>query len=222
MSERPQAVLWDFDGTMVDSSEHWFAAEVEVMRGLGASWTLADSHALEGVNLVDGLTFMLARAGRPELDPTPFVDQLVVAAAASMGRAEPKWRPGVEALLAELRRADLPLGLVTASYAPILDAALAHLPRGTFATVVPGDAVTRGKPHPEPYLTACARLGVDPRRVIVIEDSVTGVAAGRAAGSFVVAINFRSEHADAPGLMVTGSLEAITWSGVEESWRAWA
>jgi beta-phosphoglucomutase-like phosphatase (HAD superfamily) len=74
------------------------------------------------------------------------------------------------------------------SYRRLADAALADLPAATFATVVTGDEVGQGKPHPEPYLTAATRLGVDPARCVVVEDSPNGIRSGLAAGAAVVAV----------------------------------
>jgi beta-phosphoglucomutase-like phosphatase (HAD superfamily) len=68
--------------------------------------------------------------------------------------------------------------------APILDG----LPEGTFEVVVTGDAVTQGKPHPEPYEKAAAILGVDPRRTLAIEDSNTGARSAEAAGCTVLVV----------------------------------
>jgi HAD superfamily hydrolase (TIGR01509 family) len=95
--------------------------------------------------------------------------------------------PGVPELLAELARHEVPVALVSSSYRVLVDAVLAH-GIGHFPVTVAGDEVRQGKPHPEPYDTACRRLGVDPRRCVVLEDSPAGVASGQAAGCAVVAV----------------------------------
>ena len=74
------------------------------------------------------------------------------------------------------------------------------------AVVVTGDEVNDGKPHPEAYLTAAARLGVDPARCVAIEDSPTGVASAEAAGCVVVAVPHHVPIAAAPTRTVVGSL----------------
>jgi HAD superfamily hydrolase (TIGR01509 family) len=98
------------------------------------------------------------------------------------------WRPGAVELLAHLEAAGVPCGLVTMSYARFVAPVLAALPQGSFAAVVTGDEVTVGKPHPEPYLTAAALLGVDPRACIAIEDSNTGAKSAEAAGCAVLVV----------------------------------
>jgi beta-phosphoglucomutase-like phosphatase (HAD superfamily) len=84
------------------------------------------------------------------------------------------------------------------------------LPAGTFDTLVTGDQVSRGKPHPEPYLTAAARLGVDPSRCVAIEDSPTGVASAEAAGCVVLAVQNQVPLAAVPGRTVLHDLAAVT------------
>ena len=100
----------------------------------------------------------------------------------------------------------MPLALVTMSYRRLADAVLADLPAATFAAVVTGDEVRRGKPHPEPYLTAAARLGVDPVDCVVVEDSPAGIASGLAAGSAVVAVPHVAPLPDDDAVTVVASL----------------
>ena len=78
-----------------------------------------------------------------------------------------------------------PLGAASLSF---VEPILAHLPEGTFATVVTGDRVEFGKPHPEPYLTAAAELGLDPADCLAVEDSNTGAKSAVAAGCTVLCV----------------------------------
>jgi HAD superfamily hydrolase (TIGR01509 family) len=125
-------------------------------------------------------------------------------------RTEVTFQPGALELLRALRKEDIPCGLVSASYRVMIDAVLGHLPPDPFDVVVAGDEVTLGKPHPEPYLTAAAKLGVDPAQCVVIEDSVTGTEAGTAAGAYVVAVPQWVTIPDAPRRLVIKSLEPLT------------
>jgi beta-phosphoglucomutase-like phosphatase (HAD superfamily) len=86
----------------------------------------------------------------------------------------------------------------------------AHLPAQTFRAVVAGDEVHDGKPHPEAYLTAADRLGVDPTRCVAIEDSPTGIASAEAAGCAVVAIPHNVPITPAPTRTIVGSLTELT------------
>jgi HAD superfamily hydrolase (TIGR01509 family) len=99
----------------------------------------------------------------------------------------PPLMAGVPELLAALHEAAVPQALVSSSYRVLVDAVLAH-GYGPFALSIAGDEVTHGKPHPEPYLTAATRLGVDPASCVVLEDSAAGVLSGGAAGCAVLAV----------------------------------
>jgi HAD superfamily hydrolase (TIGR01509 family) len=125
-------------------------------------------------------------------------------------RAHMPWRPGALELLHALRRAGVPRGLVTMSYRPLADAVVDALPAGTFQVVVTGEEVRRGKPDPEPYLTAAARLGVDPASCVVVEDSPSGVGSGLAAGCAVVAVPHEVPIAAAAGVTVVTSLTEVS------------
>ena len=206
---RPAALLWDFDGTLADTEPLWIAAEYDLVGRLGGTWSDEHAHQLVGNSLVDSGSYILHAIDRPDLTPEWVVDQLVTRVIADLLRGDLPWRPGALALLEKARLAGIPCALVSASYRVQLDAAMAALPPGSFTTSVAGDEVVRGKPHPEPYERACAELGVDPRRCIVLEDSETGARSGNAAGAFVVAIPNRVLIPDAPRRVQVTSLSDI-------------
>lgn len=184
----PAAVLWDMDGTLVDTEPHWIAAELHLMRRHGATWSHEQALQLVGSALPDSgrvlAEHLLATTG-VHLDPDDIVDELVTTVAQQV-TAEVVWRPGALDLLHALAAADVPCALVTMSYR-VLAATVADMLPGRFAVVVAGDEVTAGKPAPDPYLRAAQLLGVDPRDCVAIEDSPTGVASGEAAGCHVIA-----------------------------------
>jgi HAD superfamily hydrolase (TIGR01509 family) len=186
----PQAVLWDFDGTLADTEPLWIAAEFEVIEGeLGKSWSMEHAEKLVGSDLIDSASYILSTIGRSDLAPIWMVEQLLGRVVAQLRTADDlPWRPGALELLAALRDSGMPCALVSASYRVLLDAVLERLPAGSFAVSVGGDEVTLGKPHPEPYEKACALLGVDARDCLVLEDSATGARSGNAAGAVVVGI----------------------------------
>ena len=96
------------------------------------------------------------------------------------------WRPGALELLTSLTEAGVRCALVTMSWARFVDPILAALPAGVFSAVVTGDTVDRGKPHPEPYLTAARQLDVLAGECLAIEDSDTGATSAAAAGCTVL------------------------------------
>jgi HAD superfamily hydrolase (TIGR01509 family) len=208
---RPQAVLWDFDGTLADTEPLWIAAEFEVIEGeLGKPWSMEHAEQVVGADLVDSATYMLNTIGRRDLEPTWLVQQLLGRVVRGIQGAEDlPWRPGALDLLAALRADGMPCALVSASYRVLLDAVLARLPEDSFAVSVGGDEVTQGKPHPEPYEKACRLLGVDARSCVVLEDSATGARSGNAAGAVVIGIPNVVDIPPAPRRVTTTSLTEL-------------
>jgi HAD superfamily hydrolase (TIGR01509 family) len=188
------AVLVDMDGTLVDSEPEWFAVESEVFARLGASrrWTLADADDLVGNALEVSAGMIVERSGSGG-DPSGV-----------------PLKPGAGDLLARLAREGVPVALVSSSHRRLVDVVVAGLPPGSFAATVAGDEVARGKPHPEPYLTACGLLGVDPSRTVVVEDSPTGARSGEAAGCRVVVVPDRAALPAGHPWVEVGSLTEVT------------
>ena len=197
-SPAPAAALWDFDGTLADTEPLWIAAEYELVSSLGGTWSDEHAQQVVGNALIDTGSYLLDVIGRHDLTAAWVVDQLVDRVAVALRSGEIPWRPGALQLLGSFGDAGVPCALVSASYRVLLDAALAQLPAGAFRASVAGDEVSRGKPHPEPYLAACRQLGVDPLDCVVIEDSPTGAASGNAAGAFVLAVPHIVEVPQAP------------------------
>lgn len=203
-----QAVLWDLDGTLVDTEPAWIAAEYRLVESFGGSWDDAHARALVGNPLLVSAAYIREHGG-VELPLAEIVDRLLVEVVAAVER-EVVWRPGVLRLLGELRAAGVPCALVTMSYQSLAQAVASQLPAGSFDTVVTGEQVARGKPDPEAYLTAAQRLGVQPSRCVAIEDSPTGVASAEAAGCVVIAVRNQVPLAPAPGRIVLDDLAAVT------------
>jgi HAD superfamily hydrolase (TIGR01509 family) len=183
---RPAAVLFDLDGTLIDTEPYWMAQEQALAAAFGGRWSKEQAVACVGNPLPVTAHRLQAEAG-VRLPVEQIVERLLDEVVAKV-RADVPWQPGARELLSVLTADGTPTALVTMSYRRLADAALADLPAATFATVVTGDEVGQGKPHPEPYLTAAARLGVDPARCVVVEDSPNGIRSGLAAGAAVVAV----------------------------------
>lgn len=203
-----QAVLWDLDGTLVDTEPAWIAAEYRLVESFGGSWDDAHALALVGNPLLVSAAYLREHGG-VELPLDEIVDRLLREVMAAV-RREVVWRPGVRRLLAQLRAATVPCAMVTMSYESLAQSVADQLPAGTFATLVTGDQVARGKPDPEAYLTAAQRLGVQPSRCVAIEDSPAGVASAEAAGCVVLAVQNQVPLAAAPRRTVLDDLAAVT------------
>jgi HAD superfamily hydrolase (TIGR01509 family) len=203
-----QAVLFDMDGTLVDTEPYWIAAEYRLVEQFGGTWNDAHAHALVGNALETSAEYIRDVGGVP-LEPSEIIERLQKEVVAEAERVMP-WRPGALELIGALRTGGVPCAMVTMSYSELAATVAAQLPRGTFATVVTGDEVADGKPHPEAYLTAANRLGVDPRRCVAIEDSNTGVASAEAAGCVVVAVPHHVPIPPAPGRVHAASLAELS------------
>lgn len=221
---QPKAALWDFDGTLVDSAAHWFRAEQAAVAAMnGPTWSHDESVRIHGFAMIDGAQGIIDWCGKSgEVDPQWVIDLMEAELKTSMAATALEWRPGALELASEFSARGVPQAIVSATSVHILEDAIAVLDPNPFAAVIGGDSVTWGKPHPEPYLTAAAALGVPPQECVAFEDSHEGRAAAEAAGCFVVAINFNYPHGSAPGRMPVETLEALGWNGVVEEFARWA
>ena len=180
------AVLWDMDGTLVDTEPYWIDTEYALAERHGGTWN--DQHALNlvGSDLLDSGRYIREHMGI-DLEPARIVEELLDGVVALVEQEVP-WCAGSVDLLAALGDAGVPCALVTMSYRRFVAPVPAALPDETFRTVVTGDAVTWASSHPEPYLTAARLLGVDPADCLAIEDSNTGARSAEAAGCTVLVV----------------------------------
>ena len=181
------ALIFDMDGTLLDSEPLHLRATQAALGERGASYTERDNRAFFGAT--DSEMFRVLRI---LFDLSEATDELVARKRArliAMVRAEPRPLPGVPAVLRSLREAGLRLALASASAPPVIRAVVEALGLGSvFEAIVSADEVGRGKPAPDVFVIAARRLGVEPESCLVVEDSRNGVLAGRAAGMTVAAI----------------------------------
>lgn len=182
----PAAVLWDMDGTLVDTERLWMSAESALVAQFGGSWTDEQALALVG-NGLEASARILQDAGvrMPERE---IVEHLTDAVMRDLAGAPLPLRPGALELLTQLRDAGVRCALVTMSTRRMADLVVAGLPAGLLETVVAGDEASRPKPFPDAYLQACAALSVHPADAVAIEDSPTGVRAAVAAGIATIGV----------------------------------
>lgn len=180
------AVLWDMDGTLLDSEPLWLRAETELMEEFGVTWTTDDQLNCLGGPAERIGRYMFERSGGVE-SPTFFVDQ-VFKRTAKLFETDLRVMPGVRQRLEELYAAGIPMALVTASPRELADTAVNVLGAHFFSAVVSCDDVVNSKPDPESYFSAARQLQVDISKCLIFEDSHTGVKAAQASGASVVAI----------------------------------
>jgi HAD superfamily hydrolase (TIGR01509 family) len=203
----PAAVLWDMDGTLVDTEPYWIEAEYALVAEHGGSWSDEHAHALIGNPLLVSAEYIRHHGG-VQLPPEAIVQRLLGDVSARVRERMP-WQPGARELLAQLVEAGVPNALVTMSWTQLASAVLEALPAGWFDVVVTGDEVTHGKPHPEPYLLAADRLGVDTTDCVAIEDSLPGLASAEAAGARTIAVPHLIAIPPAPGRVRVRSLQDV-------------
>lgn len=180
------AVLWDMDGTLIDTEPEWMASEYALVEEFGGTWSHEDAMSLVGQALVASAKVLRERGG-VALDDDELIARLMSRVLVAI-KEDPQWRPGARELVAEVKAAGIPCALVTMSYSAMSDAVVAGFPEGTFDVVISGEMVENGKPHPEPYLRAAAELGVRIEDCVAIEDSLNGVASAQASGAKVLAV----------------------------------
>lgn len=186
-SRHPAAVLFDMDGTLVDSEKLWDVALHELAAEYGGTLSDTARKAMVGTSMAASMRLLHDDLGQPERDPqvsAAWIDARIL----ELFRTGLRWRPGALTLLRAVRAAGIPTALVTSSGRPLVEVALDTLGRDSFDAVVCGDEVDATKPHPEPYLTAARLLDVPIARCVAIEDSPTGVASALAAGAAVLAV----------------------------------
>ena len=180
------AVLFDLDGLLLDSEPVWYDVETAVVTRLGGVWGPEHQAACIGGTLDASCRYILELTAS-DLSVERLSDVLLEEMAAHFRSSLPLHDGALE-LVDAVRAAGVPTALVSSSYRVLIDAALELLGAHRFDVSVAGDEISRGKPDPEPYLTACARLGVEPRQCVVLEDAVNGVRSAEAAGCIVVAV----------------------------------
>lgn len=185
---RFDAVLFDMDGVLVDSEPWWNEVRISFAHEHGRLWTHDDQAACMGGNSREWAEIMQARLGVADLTVDEILEA-VVAGVVARYRTNPA--PIIGDAPAQVRRiaATRPVAIASSSHRDIIDAAMEALGlRDVLGAIVSSDDVPCGKPEPHVYLLAAERLGATPGRCLVVEDSINGVRAGKAAGMTVALV----------------------------------
>jgi len=213
----PAAVLFDYDGTLVDTEVYWMHAEVDLLATYGVPWTLEDAAQLCGSSREHSIAVHMRRmrefgVDTSAIDPDGLYDRMSELVVENIRRLGLPMLPGAQELLLDLKHNGVPCGLVSNSPPQVLQAGLSSFPAGCITLVIDGDMVARGKPDPEGYLMAAERLGVDPRRCLVVEDTPIGAQAGGAAGAVVLAVPGQFPVPPAPRQINLPGLVGLDWA----------
>jgi HAD superfamily hydrolase (TIGR01509 family) len=201
-------VLFDMDGTLVDSEKLWDVGLSALAEKYGATLSAAARTRMVGTNMTESMTILHEDIGQPWRDPQVSIVLLEKRVKALFGTGL-VWRPGAAELLTRLRAAGVPMALVTATRRNLAEVALETIGPANFGAVVCGDDVDQTKPHPMPYLTAAALLGVDVRRCVAIEDSPNGITSALAAGAAVLAVPCEVDLSHLRGVAHIDSLSEV-------------
>jgi HAD superfamily hydrolase (TIGR01509 family) len=209
----PFAVLWDMDGTLIDSEHHWLSSERELAIEHGVNWTPEDGLDLVGMSLFDSSEIIKTKLGS-DLSPQQIVDRLTEMVTSKLVGTLP-WRPGAIELLRELKKANIKTALVTMSLHRMAKRVADAIDFEAFDLIVAGDDVQFGKPHPEPYLKAAELLGIDPSLCIALEDSKTGLTSAELAGTKAIGIPNVVAIPAEPGRIIWPTLQEITLADLQ-------
>jgi HAD superfamily hydrolase (TIGR01509 family) len=209
---RPDAIIFDMDGLLVDSEPVWHHAETVLIETRGHVYTPELRAQIIGLRLD-----AIVETYRRTLHFNETTDELVADLISHMLRFIPQMvspQPGAPELLRWVEAQRLPRAVASSSPAAVIDATLAA--QGwddVFAVRCTADDVAAGKPAPDVYLAAAAQLGIEPARCLALEDSTTGaraaVAAGMVCGAVPDATHTRPEDFEGITPLVFGSLHDV-------------
>jgi HAD superfamily hydrolase (TIGR01509 family) len=205
------AVLWDMDGTLVDSEKLWTVSLHDTARRLGGELSQKTRDAMVGSNMARTLVMMFDDLGLAhDVDRMADTERYLSDRTAELFAAGLPWRPGAQEALQLVDAAGWPTALVTNTGRSLTESALDSIGRSHFTVTVCGDEVPHGKPDPDPYLRAAELLGVAAEECLAVEDSPTGALAAQRAGAAVLVVPCDVTVPAGPGRVLRASLVGLT------------
>jgi len=215
----PDAVLWDMDGTLVDSEKLWTTSLHDTARWLGGALSPAAREAVVGGDMPRTLATLFDDLGLPhDAERMAAAERFLNDRTAELFGGGLSWRPGAQEALRLLDHLGWPTALVTNTERALTEAALDSIGREHFAVSVCADEVPFGKPDPDLYLRAAELLGVAPARCLAIEDSPSGALAAQRAGAAVLVVPCDVPVPGGPGRVLRPSLVGLTRADLQASY----
>ncbi len=208
MGDELHAVLFDMDGTLLDSEKIWDIALDDLAHFLGGELSAQARQRMVGSSLARSIAILHDDLGI-EADPESS-GCFLIERTAELFRTDLTWRPGAQELLVAVNDSGVPAALVTSTHRRLTEIALDTLGRTRFAATVCGDEVAHPKPAPDPYLRAAELLDAQPIRCLAIEDSPLGIESAERAGCAVLAVPSEVPIAPAPTRRVCPTLAGLT------------
>lgn len=204
-----RAAIFDMDGLLVDSEPLWRSVEREVFGGVGVPLTDAMCSTTKGLRIDEVVHHWRTRFPWRGPSNMELVDRIVTRMASTL-RSEGVAKPGVRHAVDTAQQAGLALALASSSHMEVIRAVLERLDiAGAFEVICSGEAEPYGKPHPGIFITTARELGVAPTECVVLEDSIHGVVAAKAARMRCVAVPEETAPAFAVADAVLDSLELL-------------
>lgn len=215
----PRAVLWDMDGTLIDSEKVWTVSLQDTARWLGGTMSGAAREAVVGSNMAATMVVLFDDLGLA-VDPerVAATQRYLTARTGELFADGMVWRPGAREALVMVRDAGWPTALVTNTERGLTERALDTIGREFFTVSVCGDEVPHGKPAPDPYLRAAALLGVAAGECLAVEDSPTGASAAERSGAAVLVVPCDVPVPAGPGRVLRTSLVGWTADAVRSDY----
>lgn len=215
------AVLFDMDGTLVETEQYWGVAMADLAAQLGGVMSAGARERTVGTSMRFAMRVLYDDLGVRRSEGEYLADaRWVEDRTRELMTAGTHWRPGARALVGEVAAAGLPTALVTTTPRRIASVVLAQIAEDLggdpFHLTVCGDEVPARKPDPAPYRQAMAGLRVDPAGCVVLEDSVAGVTSGLAAGAAVLGVPSLQPLEPLPGLTLRTSLAGLGLADLAE------
>ena len=181
------AVIFDLDGTLVDSMWMWKAIDIEYLGRYGYECPPLLQKEIEGMSFSETAVYFKEQFAIP--DSIEEIKQAWVEMSIEKYRCEVPLKSGVRPFLELLRDKNISMGIATSNGREMVDAVLNSLGIASFFQVIATACeVSAGKPAPDIYLNVAERLGICPEQCMVFEDVPAGILAGKAAGMTVCAV----------------------------------
>lgn len=211
-----KAVLWDMDGTLVDTEILWDKAIYSTMDDLGSPLSEDDRAKTIGLSMPDLVSALHGFSNLPDSPAARSdIERGIFEKMVALYRSEMAWRPGARELMTEIHHAGFPQALVTNTQRNLTNVALQSI-GDYFEASVCGDEVPQGKPAADPYRKATQMLGYNPASCLVLEDSQTGISSGVAAGCTVIGISSGDPLKKEVGCTLWDSLEGVTLADLQQ------
>lgn len=204
------AVIFDMDGVLIDSEPLWKIAMEETFREVGCNLTKKDFQKTVGLRIDEVVAYWFSHTGWEGVSEKEVENRIIQRVIALIEeRGAPL--PGVVETLSYLKKAGKHIGLATSSYAVLIAAVLRTLNlEDAFHFVHSAEHEEYGKPHPAVYLSVAEKLGVEPRRCLVVEDSLNGIISGKAAKMTVICIPEKTHHPEPKLILADVHYESMT------------